>query len=163
MTAAHDDQVKGETPAAPNFVRYLNVRSATGASFAPDGRRLAFLTDITGVAEVWSVAVAPAGEEIALPWPEQLTFGGERILGAAFSPVADRLIVGSDVCGNERTQLFLMSGDGATFIPLTTQPDVIHVFGGWQEDGSASSTPSSSQCMAARPSTRARTKSTRWR
>ena len=142
MTAAHDDQVKGETPAAPNFVRYLNVRSATGASFAPDGRRLAFLTDITGVAEVWSVASAPeshASEHATLPWPEQLTFGGERILGAAFSPVANQLVVGSDIGGNERTQLFLMSGDGASFTPLTDQPDVIHVFGGWQEDGSASS------------------------
>ena len=26
-----------------------------------------------------------------------------------------------------------------TLTPLTSQPDVIHVFGGWQEDGSASS------------------------
>jgi dipeptidyl aminopeptidase/acylaminoacyl peptidase len=132
---------------APDFVRYLNVRSASGASFAPDGRRLTFLTDITGVAEVWSVAATPpeapeAPEAPALPWPEQLTFGGERILGAAFSPVAQRLIVGGDSGGNERTQLFLMdlSGDvaaGATLIPLTNQPEVIHIFGGWQEDGSA--------------------------
>ena len=76
-----------------------------------------------------------------------MTFGGERILGAAFSPVANRLIVGNDVGGNERTQLFLMtvSGDsapgatGVTLAPLTNQPEVIHVFGGWQEDGSASS------------------------
>ena len=42
---------------SPDFVRYLNVRSATGASFSPDGRRITFLTDITGVAEVWSVAL----------------------------------------------------------------------------------------------------------
>ncbi len=146
MTDEHDDRQK-TTP--PDFVRYLNVRSASGVSFAPDGRRLTFLTDITGVAEVWSVAVTPANvtnaekQGGALPWPEQLTFGGERIVGAAFSPVADQLIVGSDVGGNERTQLFLMSGDGAmtgtTLTPLTSQPDVIHIFGGWQEDGSASS------------------------
>ncbi len=145
MTAAPDDQAKTpaslspNAPNAPDFVRYLNVRAASGASFAPDGRRITFLTDITGVAEVWSVAVPSANGGAALPWPEQLTFGGERILGAAFSPVADRLIVGSDVGGNERTQLFLMSGDGATLTPLTRQPEVIHVFGGWQEDGSASS------------------------
>ena len=158
MTAAGENGEQGEIQAktlaetVPDFVRYLNVRSASGASFAPDGRRLTFLTDITGVAEVWSVAVAPpeastastASTAPALPWPEQLTFGGERIIGAAFSPIARRLIVGSDSGGNERTQLFLMdlSGDataGATLIPLTSQPEVIHVFGGWQEDGSASS------------------------
>ena len=62
MTAAHDDQMETKTTGGaphdlPDFVRYLNVRSASGASFAPDGHRLAFLTDITGVAEVWSVAV----------------------------------------------------------------------------------------------------------
>jgi hypothetical protein len=28
--------------------RYLNGRSAMGGTFRPDGRRLAFLTDITG-------------------------------------------------------------------------------------------------------------------
>ena len=142
MTDEHDDRRK-TTP--PDFVRYLNVRSASGVSFAPDGLRIAFLTDITDVAEVWSVAVpkgtshAQKNTGEALPWPEQLTFGGERTVGAAFSPVADQLIVGSDVGGNERTQLFLLSGDGAvtgtTLTPLTSQPDAIHVLrwlaGGW--------------------------------
>ena len=53
MTDEHDDRRK---TIPPDFVRYLNVRSATGVSFAPDGRRLTFLTDNTGIAEVWSVA-----------------------------------------------------------------------------------------------------------
>ncbi|HEY1390318.1 MAG TPA: hypothetical protein VGF38_17400 [Ktedonobacterales bacterium] len=154
MTAARDDQMETKTTGgaphdAHDFVRYLNVRAASGASFSPDGRRLTFLTDITGVAEVWSIAVAPTasgdGEERSLPWPEQLTFGGERIADASYSPVDDQLIITGDVGGNERTQLFLMRvrgvGDGATdttLIPLTNQPEVIHVFGGGQEDGSAS-------------------------
>lgn len=33
--------------------RYLNVRSAMGGTFRPDGRRLAFLTDITGTYQVF--------------------------------------------------------------------------------------------------------------
>jgi dipeptidyl aminopeptidase/acylaminoacyl peptidase len=146
MIDQHDDRRK---TAPTDFVRYLNVRSASGVSFAPDGHRVTFLTDITGIAEVWSVAVTTGNvttaenQREALPWPEQLTFGGERIVGASFSPVADRLIVGSDVGGNERTQLFLLSGDdaatGTTLTPLTSQPDAIHVFGSWHEDGSASS------------------------
>ncbi|HEV8190910.1 MAG TPA: S9 family peptidase [Ktedonobacterales bacterium] len=127
------------TPAAPSeFVRYLNVRSAYGASFAPDGHHITFLTDITGVAEVWRVPITPGGSDTSPAWPEQLTFSGERIAGASYSPVDDRLIVGGDIGGNERTQLFLMSGDGTTLTPLTDQPEAIHVFGGWQEDGAAS-------------------------
>jgi len=126
-------------PATPDdFVRYLNVRSAYGVSFAPDGRHITFLTDITGVAEVWRVTLASGRAEAEPAWPEQLTFGGERIAGASYSPTDDRLIVGGDVGGNERTQLYLMSGDGTTLTPLTNQPDAIHVFGGWQEDGASS-------------------------
>ena len=156
MTAARDDRMEtkmtdGLPHNPPDFVRYLNVRSASGVSFSPDGRRLTFLTDITGVAEVWGIAVAPAaagdGQESQrpLPWPEQLTFGGERIAGASYSPVENQLIISGDVGGNERTQLFLMrlreERDGSTsteLVPLTNQPEVIHVFGGGQEDGSAS-------------------------
>jgi dipeptidyl aminopeptidase/acylaminoacyl peptidase len=140
MTAGEGNQATttATAPATPpEFARYLNVRSAYGASFAPDGRHITFLTDITGVAEAWRVPITPAASEAA--WPEQLTFGGERIAGAAYSPVADRLIVGGDIGGNERTQLFLMSGDGTTLAPLTDQPEAIHIFGGWQEDGAASS------------------------
>jgi dipeptidyl aminopeptidase/acylaminoacyl peptidase len=136
------------------------VRTASGASFSPDGRHLTFLTDITGVAEVWSVAVVPgtsgsgSGERRdGLPWPEQLTFGGERIASASYSPVENQLIICGDIGGNERTQLFLMrvqraedgDRDGSTatstatsLVPLTHQPEVIHVFGGGQEDGAAS-------------------------
>ncbi len=135
MTTGQSEQA----PATPfEFVRYLNVRSAYGASFAPDGRHLTFLTDITGVAEVWRVPITPEGGATTPAWPEQLTFGGERIAGASYSPVDDRLIVGGDTGGNERTQLFLVSGDGTTLTPLTNQPEVIHVFGGWQEDGASS-------------------------
>ena len=52
-------------PAGYSFERYLNVRSAFGASFAPGGTSLSFLTDITGVAEVWSVPIGEAEQIVA--------------------------------------------------------------------------------------------------
>ncbi len=139
MTEGQDNHSTTRPTAPAEFVRYLNVRSAYGASFAPGGHHITFLTDITGVAEVWRVPITPGDSETRPAWPEQLTFGGERIAGASYSPVDDRLIVGGDIGGNERTQLYLMSGDGTALTPLTAEPEVIHVFGGWQEDGSASS------------------------
>src|SRR5437588_12194419 len=96
-----------------SFERYLNVRSAYGASFSPDGQRLSFLTDITGVAEVWSV---PVDVHAPLPaWPTQLTFRSERIAEASISPVEDILLLIADVGGNELTQLYTLSGDGSAF------------------------------------------------
>ncbi len=40
---------------APDFTPYLNVRSASGPSWSPDGGALAFLSDISGVSEAWRV------------------------------------------------------------------------------------------------------------
>src|SRR6266581_4960950 len=116
-----------------DFERYLNIRTAYGASFSPDGTRISFLTDITGVPEVWSVAIDLS--TTTPPWPEQLTFRGERVAGAAFSPADKVLLVSADTGGNERTQLHTLDADGTAFTALTVQPEVIHQFGGWSPDG----------------------------
>lgn len=116
-----------------SFERYLNARMAFGASFSPDGQRLTFLTNITGVAEVWSIPIdMPAAIP---PWPEQLTFVGDRVGSASYSPKADVLMVSADVGGSEHMQLYLLSGDGASFMPLTARPEFIYQFGYWSPDG----------------------------
>jgi Dipeptidyl aminopeptidases/acylaminoacyl-peptidases len=110
------------------FEKYLNIRSAYGPSFAPDGRRLAFLTNITGVPQVWAVD-ARGG------WPDQLTFEAERVSGAWYSPTDDRLIFARDVGGNENAQLFLVNGNGSGERRLTHNDDAMHIFGGWSPHG----------------------------
>lgn len=39
------------------FERYLNIRSAYQPSFSFDGQRLAFLTNVTGIPQVWAIDV----------------------------------------------------------------------------------------------------------
>ncbi|MDZ7701971.1 MAG: S9 family peptidase [Halobacteriales archaeon] len=108
--------------------RYLNVRQAGGASFGPDGDRLAFLMDTTGVDQVWALD-GPGG------WPEQLTFHEERATFVDYSPTRDELVYGMDDGGNERVQLYRLSADGAEEVPLTAHPDAKHRWGGWDGDG----------------------------
>ncbi len=108
------------------FARYLKVRGAYGASWSLDGRRVSFLTDITGVAQVWQVAVEGG-------WPDQLTFHEERVMWAAYSPVENRMLFSMDAGGDERAQLFLLDGDGET--DLTSAPEAIHYPGGFAPDG----------------------------
>jgi len=112
---------------AYEFARYLKVRGAWGASWSPDGRRVSFLTEITGVPQVWEVAAEGSS------WPEQLTFYEERVSGASYSPTQNRLLFGMDVGGNERAQLFLLEGGAVT--NLTDAPDAIHYPGGFSPDG----------------------------
>ena len=103
-----------------DFERYLNVRMAYSPNFSPDGQRLSFLTDITGVAEVWSVPVDMYAQTPA--WPDQLTFRNERVADASYSPVADVLLVSADIGGSERTQLYTLAADGSSLTALTAQP-----------------------------------------
>src|SRR5579863_32267 len=116
-----------------SFERYLHVRSAYGASFSPDGKYLSFLTDITGVAEVWRV---PVDVFAATPsWPEQVTFRGERVATAEFSPTDHTLLLTADVGGSELTQLYTVQSDGFVFSELTSQPEVIYTTPLWSPDG----------------------------
>ena len=112
-----------------DFARYLNIRGAYGSSFAPGGDRVAFITNITGVPQVWQVA-ARGG------WPEQQTFFGERVSFVEYAPNGDCALLGMDVGGSERTQLYLLTAGGEQCIHLTPEaPDAIHTFGGWSRDG----------------------------
>ncbi|WP_424019702.1 S9 family peptidase [Halorientalis pallida] len=107
--------------------RYLNVRSAYGASIGPEGT-LAFLMDTTGTPQVWTLD-EPAG------WPEQRTFYDERVTFCSFSPERRELAFGMDEGGDEFTQLFRLDLDSGAVHPLTDTPDAIHYWGGWSHDG----------------------------
>jgi dipeptidyl aminopeptidase/acylaminoacyl peptidase len=118
--------------------RFLNIRSATNPTFSPDGRFVAFLTNITGVMQLWQVPVEGG-------WPTQLTFTNETVRSAHYSPIRHEIIYSMDTGGNERTQLYLLKGvgggtdhgigDGWISQDLTKHPEAIHTFGGWSNDG----------------------------
>ncbi|ADQ67948.1 dipeptidyl aminopeptidase/acylaminoacyl peptidase [Halogeometricum borinquense DSM 11551] len=108
--------------------RYLNIRSAYGASFGPDGERLSFLMDTTGVPQVWTLD-GPAA------WPEQRTFYDERVTFASWSPENPELVFGMDEGGNERQQLLRYDPISGGISNLTEMPDAKHRWGGWSNDG----------------------------
>ncbi|WP_254537412.1 S9 family peptidase [Halomarina litorea] len=109
--------------------RYLNVRSAYGASFSPGGT-LAFLYDATGVSQVWTLAEPRA-------WPEQRTFYDESVGFVDCSPTREELVFGMDEGGNERTQLHRLDLAGGVddVTNLTDRPGAKHRWGGWSHDG----------------------------
>jgi dipeptidyl aminopeptidase/acylaminoacyl peptidase len=110
------------------FERYLNIRSAYTPAWLSDGRRVAFLTDITGTPQVWAV-------EASGGWPDQLTFFQDKVWTLATAPGGDGLICTRDVGGNERYQLFFVSDDGAEVRRLTQDDQAIHHFGAWSHEG----------------------------
>lgn len=126
-------------PAIFPLERYLNIRSAHDPSFSPDGRFVAFLSNTTGVAQVWQAPVEGG-------WPDQLTFSGETVRSVHYHPHRHELIYAMDAGGNERMQLFRLHGgdgdalsggldDGWTSDDVSNSPEAIHYFGGYSHDG----------------------------
>jgi dipeptidyl aminopeptidase/acylaminoacyl peptidase len=108
--------------------RYLNVRSAYGASFGPDGDRIGFLLDTTGVPQVWSLT-DPGG------WPDQHTVFEERVTFVSWSPERREFAFGMDEGGNERAQLHRYDLGSGEVTNLTATPEAKHRWGGWSHDG----------------------------
>ncbi|HKZ81703.1 MAG TPA: S9 family peptidase [Pyrinomonadaceae bacterium] len=112
----------------PGIERYLNIRAATGPALAPQGDRTAFLTNITGTAQVWMIN-ATGG------WPEQTTFYPDRIDFISWAPDGSGLVFAKSIGGDENAQLFWLAPDGSQVRTLTAEPKVRHNFGVWSADG----------------------------
>ena len=108
--------------------RYLNVRSAFGPSFGPNGDRLCFRLNTTGTPQLWSLT-EPDG------WPDQHTFFEERVTFADYSPERAEIVFGKDTGGNERTQFHRLDFVDGTITDLTRQPEAKHRWGGWSHGG----------------------------
>jgi len=114
--------------ATADIERYLNIRSAYGASLGPDGEQLAFLMNTTGTPQVWTL-------EEPRSWPEQRTFYEERVTFCTWSPTRQELAFGMDEGGNERAQLFRLDADTGEIVNLTQTPEAKHRWGGFSHDG----------------------------
>jgi dipeptidyl aminopeptidase/acylaminoacyl peptidase len=109
------------------FEAFLQVRSAGGGEFSPDGRSLVFLLDDSGAPQVYRLD-SPGFE------PKQLTHFTEIVRRVHWSPDGGRLLFSMDEGGSEREQLYLLAPDGSECRPLTPHPESIHTFGGWSPD-----------------------------
>ncbi|MHB1163559.1 MAG: S9 family peptidase [Minisyncoccota bacterium] len=107
---------------------FLEVKFAGGASFSPDGTRVAYLSNATGTSQVFLMPTE-GGE------PEQLTDFQDPVSFVRFSPTEDVLIFGKAEGGNEQTQFYLLDLDTRQTTNVTAKPDVRHNFGGWSPDG----------------------------
>src|SRR5262249_4539835 len=88
------------------------VRNNTECRLAPSGKTVAFVSDITGALELWTVPAAGG-------WPTQLTNLNQNVAGVRWSPDGKWLVFTSDQGGNERFDLFRVPVDGGSVERLT--------------------------------------------
>jgi len=108
--------------------QYLNIKSASAPTFSPDGKKIAYLSNDSGLSQIWMV-------DLAENKPRMITSYEDNIAFVKWSPAGNGLIFGKAHGGDENTQLFWMANNGIEIKQLTSDPKVRYNFGAWAEDG----------------------------
>lgn len=110
--------------------QFLNIQTATRATFSPSGTEVAYITNISGQPQVW--------RSFDRPGPiNQLTFEEDGVDGVWWSPVnATQMIVSAARGGSEKSKLYLLNPGQSPLVPLVQEDEAIYRFGSWSNDGS---------------------------
>ena len=109
---------------ADRLADLFRIRSASAGRFGADGV-LHFVADLTGVPQAWALRGTAR-------WPELVLAPADRVQTIHPGPRAGLLVAGTDVGGNEQTQLVLVN-DGAASIVID-DPAHVYRFGAWSPD-----------------------------
>jgi Tol biopolymer transport system component len=97
--------------------KLFTTRNIGASTWSPDGKQIAFVSNITGRNNIWLVS-SESG------WPTQLTVSDQRQMSPAWSPNGRWIAYGSDVNGNEQWDIFIVSPSNGQVINLTNTPGV---------------------------------------
>jgi dipeptidyl aminopeptidase/acylaminoacyl peptidase len=104
------------------------TRNVSGAAWSPDGREIAFTSDIAGRLNLWKVSAAGG-------WPVQLTQSDDVQSSAVWSPDGKWILYQQDAGGNELYDIYAVPSDGGTIVNLTNTPKVREQDPRWSPDG----------------------------
>ena len=115
----------GELPY--DIVRFLKTRGPRAARISPDGKRLTFLSTVTGEPQLFRIPTQGAA-------PQQMTFG-RAVTFYEWSPDSHWLVYGADRDGNEREAYTLIGADGRQERQLSESGPAFLAFGSFTNSG----------------------------
>jgi len=107
--------------------KLYTTRAIGGSSWSPDGKQVAFVTNISGRNNIWLIP-SDGG------WPSQLTISDQRQIDPVWSPDGKWIAFDSDHDGDEQWDLMLVSPQTGEVMNLTNTPDVSEERQAWSPD-----------------------------
>ncbi|HEX2597342.1 MAG TPA: S9 family peptidase [Terriglobales bacterium] len=104
------------------------TRAVGDTTWSPDGRTIAFISNMSGRNNVWLVP-ADGG------WPTQLTVSDQRQSSPAWSPDGKWIAYQSDYDGDEQWDIFLVSPKTGQLVNLTNTREIAEQSPVWSPDG----------------------------
>src|SRR5437588_4794503 len=90
---------------AATVERFARVGSASAPDFSPDGKRISYIANLSGVPQVWIVP-SEGG------YPRMVTNSSDPVTEAHWSPTSDWLSVTIAPGGGLNSQVYLVKPDG---------------------------------------------------
>jgi dipeptidyl aminopeptidase/acylaminoacyl peptidase len=131
--AAAVDPAKLQSKTVPDLQSFsieklYMTRLVGGTTWSPDGKQIAFISNISGRNNLWLVP-ATGG------WPTQLTISDQRQAQPAWSPDGTWIAYISDHDGDEQWDVFLVSPKTGDVVNLTVSPESGDEEPTWSPDG----------------------------
>jgi dipeptidyl aminopeptidase/acylaminoacyl peptidase len=118
---AVDPAKNGFDPLTSEVTALMSIGDCQFPTFSPDGKTLAFVSNMSGTEQIWSVSVTGG-------WPTQLT-SAEALVGAVWSPSSDYIAF---MAGTGTRQMYVIRANGTGMKQLAAGNNQIAT---WMPDG----------------------------
>ena len=126
--AAEELEAQPQDNLAEQVARMGAIGFSYGGVFSPEGERIAFVTNASGVPNVW-MADTNGGKL------RQVTKSEDQVGNVSWSPTGDTLAIDIAPGGGLNSQIYLMPADGGEMLMITAGGEVNNWLIGWSDDG----------------------------
>jgi len=123
-----DDSLAAQDDLETSVALMAKIGACWSPSFSPDGTRIALISNLNGVPQVWTVPTEGG-------WPELVTALDDQIYSVSWSPDGTWLAFSLAPGGGMNEQVYLVRPDGSDLRRLTDGGKENNWLGAWTHDG----------------------------